>query len=68
MNNVSISRTPGNGPRTYSINDLVIELNVGRTLIYQLIKEGRLKNIKIGNRTLVTAEDLDAFISSLRAA
>jgi excisionase family DNA binding protein len=67
MNSGEHSWSYRNGPKTYSIKNLSFELNIGRTKIYELIKEGKLKIIKIGDRSLVTAEDLDAFIASLRA-
>jgi excisionase family DNA binding protein len=68
MNAGNEMRSQTTGTRTYSVKDLVNELRVGRTMIYQLIKEGKLKTIHIGDRTLVAAEDLDAFIDSLRVA
>jgi len=52
----------------YSIQELVQGLGIGRTKLYALLRQGRLKAIRIDKRTLVTAQDLDAFIDSLRAA
>jgi excisionase family DNA binding protein len=52
----------------YSITDLVQGLGIGKTKLYALLKQGRLRCIRIDGRTLVTAQDLEAFIDSLRAA
>ena len=52
----------------YSIQELVQGLGIGRTKLYALLKQGRLKAIRIDKRTLVTSQDLEAFIDSLRAA
>lgn len=41
-----------------SINEAAKALSVGRTTIYELIKRGRLKTIKLGRRTLVTVESV----------
>jgi excisionase family DNA binding protein len=38
---------------TTSINDAAKALNLGRTSIYALIREGRLDTVKLGRRTLV---------------
>jgi len=37
----------------------------GRTKIYQAIKEGKLRARKFGRRTIITADDLKAFLESL---
>ncbi len=42
----------------YSITETVEVLGVGRTTIYGLIGEGKLQTVKIGRRTLVTAESI----------
>lgn len=68
MNTHGLNRSLTVSPKAYSIKDLVSELRIGRTMIYQLIKEKRLKTIKIGDRTLVTAEDLDSFLINLRTS
>ena len=41
-----------------SINEAAKALSVGRTTIYALIKLGRLKTIKLGRRTLITADSV----------
>lgn len=41
---------------TYSVADAVEALSVGKTTLYKLIAEGRIKTIKIGSRTLIPAD------------
>lgn len=55
-------------PLIYSIEDVQRVTSLGKTSIYKLIGEGALKTIKIGRRTGVLAEDLNAFIASLAEA
>lgn len=38
---------------------------IGRTQLYELFKEGKLTPRKSGRRTLVLADELDAYVRSL---
>jgi excisionase family DNA binding protein len=51
--------------RLYSIAEAADLLSVTRKHIYQLAYSGRLATVKLGRRRLITAEELDRFISSL---
>lgn len=42
----------------YSINEAARALSLGRTSIYVMIADGRLKAFKLGRRTLISAEPL----------
>lgn len=50
----------------YSVNEAASILGVGRTTIYELIREQRLLSVKIGQRRLVAKSDLEAFVTGLR--
>ncbi len=50
----------------YSVDEAAEQLGIGRTLVYELIREERLRTVKLGNRRLVARVDLEAFIESLR--
>ena len=49
-------------PLAYSIREACRISSLGRTCLYQLIREGRLKTCKIGKRTLIPAASLRALI------
>ena len=49
-------------PLAFSIRDAATALGVGRTTVYRLISEGQLAVIKVGNRTLIEASALAAFM------
>lgn len=42
-------------------------LGVSRTAIYELVKDGQLHLVKIGGRSLVATEEIDALVGRLRA-
>ncbi len=48
-----------------SILDSARRLAVGRSKVYELIKAGELKTIKIGKRTLLTETELQRYAGSL---
>lgn len=50
-------------PVTISITGAAKALGLGRTSIYELIKEGRLETIKIGRRHLVKTESIRRLIN-----
>jgi excisionase family DNA binding protein len=49
-------------PIATSINEAAKALNLGRTSIYALIREGRLETIKLGRRTLVKIDSIHRLI------
>ncbi len=51
--------------RAYSIPEVCRTASIGRTRLYSEIGEGRLRAVKVGRRTLIRAEDLDAWLRSL---
>ena len=50
-------------PVATSINGAARALSLGRTSIYQLIKEGRLETVKLGRRTLIKVGSIHALIA-----
>lgn len=53
-------------PLAYSINEACRVSSLGRTRLYQLIRERRLEVRKIGKRTLIPAASLRALIGGER--
>jgi excisionase family DNA binding protein len=54
--------------RSHRIRDVCRVTGLGRTSIYKLIKEGRLRAVKNGRVTLILDSDLDKFLASLPTA
>jgi excisionase family DNA binding protein len=55
---------PAPPPLAYRINDACQVLGVGRTSLYTLVKEGRLKAIRVAGRTLIDAESARTLVAS----
>lgn len=49
----------------YTVDEARGILRIGRSLFYELVKNGRLPVVKLAGKTLVRREDLDAFIAGL---
>jgi excisionase family DNA binding protein len=49
-------------PWAYRVNDASRMVGLGRTKLYELAAEGRLKMIKVAGRTLIPAESLRALL------
>ncbi len=52
---------------SFSIDEVQASTGIGRTKIYQAINSGHLKARKIGRRTVVLKNDLEAFLSNLQS-
>lgn len=50
---------------SFTIPEACQATGLGRTMIYRLIQEGKLRALKAGRRTLIAAHDLAALIDSL---
>lgn len=50
-----------------TIGDFAVMSNLGRTRIYELLKRGEVKAVKIGRRTFIRREDAEAWMSNLAA-
>jgi excisionase family DNA binding protein len=52
-------------PLAYPINDFAYAVGIGRSKIYEEIRDGRLQAKKLGSRTLITAEAASEYLSRL---
>ena len=50
----------------YGISDAVAASSMSRAFLYNEIQVGRLKTFKVGKRTLIAADDLNAWLQSFR--
>lgn len=48
----------------YSIKETADTLKLGRTSVYNFIKSGQLKTVKLGSRTLVKASSIETLIEN----
>jgi excisionase family DNA binding protein len=55
----------GVGRLAYPINDLAEALGIGRSKIYEEIRDGRLQAKKLGSRTLITAQAASDYLAHL---
>jgi excisionase family DNA binding protein len=58
-------RGMANMPRLLSILRARRELGISRTTIYELIRDKKLRSVKIGRRRFVPAAAIDDFIAGL---
>ena len=50
-----------------TVREFCERYRLGHTLVYKMIKDGRLRAVKCGERTLLLAKDVKAWEHSLRA-
>ena len=50
----------------YGINEAVQATGLGRSFIYEAIKAGDLQTFKAGSRTLITIDNLRAWLASFQ--
>ncbi len=54
-------------PRAYSPRDAAKQASVGLTLLYSEISKGRLRKLKVGRRSLITAAAIQDWLALLEA-
>jgi excisionase family DNA binding protein len=52
--------------RAMTVREFCERYRLGNTLVYEMIKDGRLRAVKCGKRTLLLAKDVKAWEQSLR--
>lgn len=50
----------------YTPEEVAARLKVGKTLVYQLLRSGKLPHSRVGNRYRVSGEDLRLYLDSTR--
>jgi excisionase family DNA binding protein len=51
-------------PRAYNPDAFAQVVGLGRTTIYQLIRDGQIRSIKVGRRRLIPAEEVDRLLAN----
>lgn len=55
------------GPKlAYSVPNAAKALDISRSTMWQLVADGKIETFKLGSRTLIDAEDLGAFVKSIK--
>ena len=54
--------------KAQTVNQFLATVPIGRTKLYEEIAAGRLVAVKVGKRTLIRAEDAEAWLKSLPVA
>ena len=54
--------------RLYSIKEAAEQCSIGRSKVYELIGAGEIAVVKIGRRSLIPADSLEAYVERLMAA
>ncbi len=52
----------------FTISEAAQYLRISRALLYQLIRNGRIKTVKIGTRTILRGAELERFLDQQQAA
>jgi len=52
-------------PVADTVDDFCSSLNIGRTTLYKLVREKRIKLVKLGRRSLVPRTERDRLLSDL---
>jgi excisionase family DNA binding protein len=52
-------------PILFSTREAAHRLSVGKTKLFALLKDGRIKAVRLGTRTLIRASELEAFAAAL---
>lgn len=52
-------------PRTYTVEQIAVMLNIGRTTAYQLVKQEEFRIVRIGNAIRASKKSFDEWLESL---
>lgn len=62
------SANPDLQPLLYTMDQAMVMLGLGRTSLYEMLSNGKLKAVKMGRKTLFRRDQLEAFALSLPEA
>lgn len=51
--------------KIYTINDVCEMLKISRSFAYQMLKEGKIPSVKLGNRVIIPKAKFDTWMESL---
>ncbi|NLH83368.1 MAG: helix-turn-helix domain-containing protein [Phyllobacteriaceae bacterium] len=56
---------PSNHPFAYGIKATCSGLGISRSLLYNMIRDGRVKSVKIAGRTLIPCSEIERLLSGV---
>jgi excisionase family DNA binding protein len=62
------AQLPADGRLMYRVSEAAEMLGIGRTNVYELMNEGRVRSVRIGHRRLIPRVALEAFVTELLEA
>lgn len=60
----ALYRTPPDGKLAYRVPEACAALGIGRTSLYELVKDGKLRLAKVAGRTLVPRSELEKLLAA----
>jgi excisionase family DNA binding protein len=63
---MTMSFSPPNDPLLCSVGEACRMLGLGRTKVYELIKQGKLDTVRVGRRRLIVVESIHNYLNELR--
>lgn len=51
--------------KAYSVDDIAVMLNIGRTAAYNLVREGHFKKVRIGRSIRISKKSFEEWLDSL---
>jgi excisionase family DNA binding protein len=55
-------------PLAVSVDEVARRLGVGRTLLYDMIRQGKVRAVKLNTRTIIPVSEIDRILSGDAAA
>jgi excisionase family DNA binding protein len=63
-----ITESQERSPPCFTVNEAARYLRISRSLLYELIHDGRIRTVKIGARTIIRGAELERFLDQQQAA
>jgi excisionase family DNA binding protein len=58
----TVKRDPS--PLAYSVNEFCTSVGVGRTKFYELVRDGQIRTVTLGNRRLIPATEINRLLGN----
>ncbi len=62
-NGQAVSQLTAPERRGYSVDEIAQIIGCGRVTVYELIKQGRLRRVKVGARTIIPLSEIEKLLN-----